>query len=425
MRSTIHLCMIVAALFSVMPASGQSHEADPAAMKAFQELIEAYRDQPGLTVKSTVALEIQEGDIISEGDVIEAEFMLGQERQGIVKLRGFECYLSDGTFAAIHEKTDHSYFSVPDDDSPYYTLMTAFVDLPFPHLAIAFGEHDISDVCMQFHQKAPWVQPTGVRDMTRDEKQYRVITMTSDQERVEIEVDVATMLISKIDVEVFGGYLVQPGTSLHYAHTYAYETREEPFEDGTFTLAPETRQRVDHLASLMPRAPEPTANDGGGVQLVRGLEGMPAPDVILTTMDNDAVDLEDLRGQVVVLDFWATWCGPCRRALPSLHEVAVWADDESLPVKVLTVNVWERIDDPEERLEKVRKFWTDNGFSLPVLVDYSDETAEAFGVTGIPTTVVIRSDGVVHGVHVGFDADRIRNDIQAALAALEEPEPQP
>ncbi|MCA9296828.1 MAG: TlpA family protein disulfide reductase, partial [Phycisphaerales bacterium] len=118
----------------------------------------------------------------------------------------------------------------------------------------------------------------------------------------------------------------------------------------------------------------------------------------------------------------ATWCGPCRAALPHLHETAAWADEQGMPVKVFTVNVWERSENPEERRKVAETFWKDQGFTLPVLMDYSNETATAFGVTAIPTTVVIRSDGVIHAQHSGFNGDQLRADITAALATLEKPE---
>jgi thiol-disulfide isomerase/thioredoxin len=200
------------------------------------------------------------------------------------------------------------------------------------------------------------------------------------------------------------------------------------------------RQRVSVLASLMPPPPPPegppegapagVAQPGGrpGVGGQAGaIVGKEAPAFVLATAEGGAVDLADLRGRVVVLDFWATWCGPCVRALPQLHQVADWVRAEALPVEIFTINVWEQDDAPDVRRDTVLRFWKKHGFTLPIAMDYTDETATAYGVSGIPATFVIRSDGIIHARHAGIGGDYIsslKQDIRAALEALEEPEPE-
>ena len=95
-------------------------------------------------------------------------------------------------------------------------------------------------------------------------------------------------------------------------------------------------------------------------------------------------------------------------------------------MKILAVNVWEirdpDNDTPEARREAANAFWKKQGFSVPIAMDYSDETAAAYGVSGIPTTVIIRADGVVHAYHVGGSPDYVatmKRDITAAIEALE------
>src|SRR5690606_11335809 len=128
-----------------------------------------------------------------------------------------------------------------------------------------------------------------------------------------------------------------------------------------------------------------------------------------------------LKGRVVVLDFWATWCGPCRVAMPGLHEIAEELRRDEAPVAVYTVNVFEREPNADKRREMVGEFWKKNRFSLPVALDLQDQADEGYQIPGTPMTVVIRSDGVVHGVHVGFNKSKLRADIQAAITALEAP----
>jgi hypothetical protein len=110
--------------------------------------------------------------------------------------------------------------------------------------------------------------------------------------------------------------------------------------------------------------------------------------------------------------------------MPQLAEVAQWARQEELPVAVLTINVWEAAgrpeDTPDVRLQSVQQFIKDKRLALPVAMDYTDETATAYGVTSIPATFIIRSDGVVHArLHPG--AGGLKTAIGEALGALEAP----
>ena len=219
--------------------------------------------------------------------------------------------------------------------------MSAFVDMPFPHLALTFGDPDPSLLVMEYHQKAPWSRPSEVREVQRQGKTYTQITASSDFGAVVTQIDPETKLVDRVDATLTGGPYVEAGAALHYRHRYQYETFDKPLPADTFVFDPADRQRVEMLGELLP---EQAA--GGG-----GLVGELAPPLVLATLDGGAVDLEGMRGRVVVLDFWATWCPPCRKGLPMLHDVAAWADDEALPVSVVTINVFERgpagADDPD------------------------------------------------------------------------------
>ncbi len=416
-------------------AWGQAHEPNPEAVKAFEKMVEAYRERPNLAVTTSVKVKMQQGESIVEGGEQKAEIVFTQKGQkenwesrdfrGLLKVNGFTCWLGEGKVTAIHEKTDHSYFSVEDDGSPFYTLTQLFVDLPFPHLALMLGEESIEDLCMQFHPKAPWILPTASGEKELEGETFRFITLTSDNATVEVLIDPKTELMKSVVATITAGAFVQPGTTLIYRHEFEYEPEDQPFDTDRLAFDPGNRQHLDYLMSLIPTQTEmhPATPQGPGNHQP-DLVGKPAPEVVLESATGEMFDLDDQRGTVIVLDFWATWCGPCRKALPELHKIADWAKEEKLSVKIYTVNVWERGpkgDGPDARLEAAQNFWTKQNFTLPVLMDYSDGIGGAYGVTGIPTTVVIDPEGIVRAIHTGFSGDQLKADIQQALEEAAEP----
>lgn len=441
------LIALVAALAPVAPLHAQyvePYDPNPDAQAAFVKLIEHYRALPALGVKSTLAIELLQGDAQASSQEVVAEFVasrppaatgIRRPARGIVRVNEFECFFAPdpsraatgggGNFAAVHQRNDSEYFRGTYDGSPYWALLDAFRSLPYPHLALLWGEDGAEDVSMQICAETPWIVPTAVSDAVDERgRPLQRITLASPNGSLRLDVDLETHLLAAALHEVTGGNTVAPGTTKRTRYRFEYETFDAPLADADIVFDPHDRQSVDFLASLAP-PPEPPAAPQGGAAGPGAMAGAAAPEFTLATMDGNAVDLADLRGHVVVLDFWATWCGPCRMALPELHKVAEWARDQQLPVTVITINTFEARDPaqntPDARLASASAFWRQQGFTLPVAMDYTDETAAAYGVSGIPTTVVIRSDGIVHATHSGFSpdyADLLEDEINAAIEAV-------
>jgi peroxiredoxin len=122
--------------------------------------------------------------------------------------------------------------------------------------------------------------------------------------------------------------------------------------------------------------------------------GHPAPDFTLTNLDGEEVSLSDFRGQPVILNFWATWCGPCRVEMPHLQEAFTTHQDDG--VVVLGVNLTER-DNPDD----IPAFLDEFGLTFPIILDEAGEVARTYKVFGQPASVFVSSDGTVHEVFYG------------------------
>lgn len=139
--------------------------------------------------------------------------------------------------------------------------------------------------------------------------------------------------------------------------------------------------------------------------------GPVAPDFTLENLAGGSIALAELRGKVVVLDFWATWCPPCEFQIPILNEVhAKLADDD---VAILGISV------DSEGADKVREYLADHPAEYPVLMG-SEALARKFGAPGFPSLILIDSEGRVHDIHVGLMEAQ---DLEAAIAQASGSEP--
>jgi thiol-disulfide isomerase/thioredoxin len=122
-------------------------------------------------------------------------------------------------------------------------------------------------------------------------------------------------------------------------------------------------------------------------------EGEPAPDFELTALSGEKVRLSGLRGKVVLLNFWASWCPPCREEIPSL--ITLNAKLPARDFQLLTVAI-----DKEGR-EAIAAFFGKTGASLPTLLDSDGLVGKDYGITGVPETFVIDKQGIIRKKVIG------------------------
>lgn len=126
---------------------------------------------------------------------------------------------------------------------------------------------------------------------------------------------------------------------------------------------------------------------------VIGLEkGNVAPDFELKTLDGETVSLSDFRGEKVFLNFWATWCPPCRAEIPDMQKF-----HENTDVVILAVN----LTDTESSKKNVPKFMEEYGITFTVLLDEDSNVANLYDIQPIPTTYLIDSTGKIQNMAFG------------------------
>ncbi len=152
-------------------------------------------------------------------------------------------------------------------------------------------------------------------------------------------------------------------------------------------------------------------------QLARLEIPVATPDFSLEDMDGERYTFESVRGKVVMVNFWATWCPPCRREIPSMEALYQAYKDESFTI--LAINQWESPDHVFAYMGQLDVFP-----NFPILFDGNSSVSQAFGVKGLPTTVLIDRQGRIVYQALGgrdFNHPEVRAIIRELLDAPAEP----
>jgi thiol-disulfide isomerase/thioredoxin len=135
----------------------------------------------------------------------------------------------------------------------------------------------------------------------------------------------------------------------------------------------------------------------------------PAPKFSLDSLAGKAVNLEQFKGQVVMINFWASWCGPCRQEMPLLEKM--YAKYKPMGFTMLGVNV-----EPDPKLAV--GFLEKTPVTFPILLDVKSEVSKLYQVAGMPSTAIVDRKGNLRWVHKGYkpgDENEYQNQIRALL----------
>jgi peroxiredoxin len=138
----------------------------------------------------------------------------------------------------------------------------------------------------------------------------------------------------------------------------------------------------------------PVAANTGGAPPPSPREGFSAPDFTLDLLDGGQVILSDLRGKAVLINFWATWCPPCRAEMPAIEKV--YRSFKPLGLEVLAVNLTDQDNEAE-----VAAFVQELGLTFPVPLDRSGQVSARYTLRGLPSTFFVDQQGVIRSVVVG------------------------
>jgi len=145
------------------------------------------------------------------------------------------------------------------------------------------------------------------------------------------------------------------------------------------------------------------------------MEERTAPPWSLMTLHGEPAAMSDYKGKIVVMDFWGSWCGPCRQELPIFQKV--YDKYKSKGVVFLGMN-WEQPQgSAEDRLKRVRDYMAQNKYTFPVVIDHNRQAVEPYGITGFPTVFIVDKTGQIRFKNVGV-ADGIETILQDQIDSL-------
>lgn len=381
------------------PDTQPPNEAVQQAESLLNEVAAAYKNAPTITDTMQVKVETAQTEGMQPPEPQELKIKLGQGSDAQISTEGMKMTALDGQLYIEQAQSPNQYMRAPlqgDLATTLELLQGGEAGLP-PHFALR-AERGVDEYVegLTLGLLGP-TKLTG-HHMVRDEAGDPVheVTFQGQLGDGSAQIDPDTKLLSKVTINISPN-----GTKLGTA-TITMDPKIADTLDEPIAFEPGDRRAVDLTVPVQP--------------------GQPAPDFTLKTLDGEQVTLSELRGNVVVLDFWATWCPPCVRGLPMLSEFADWAASSGHPIKVYAVNVMERIEAPQ-RPEKVREFWSARDFTMPTLIDIDDEVVKKYGFTSIPTTVIVGPDGMIAQVHTGLRPDMAQELKNDSLKALGQPIP--
>lgn len=275
---------------------------------------------------------------------------------------------------------------------------TAALSQQNPSLLLALSDKPAQELI------AEATEVNKIADVKLEDKTYSALAIKSEANDIRVLIDPTTHLIRQLQIDLARQITAQGAPDVKTALAtldYTSIVRDPDLKSDHFAWSPpEGAKDAATVRGEMGAGADPST-----------LVGKPAPEFAAPGLDDKQVTIQDLKGQVVIVDFWATWCGPCVVGLPALDKL--YQDKKAAGLKVFAIN-------QGEDKETAQAFVTKTKLGVPVLLDAPGKIGEAYLVQGIPQTVLIGKDGNVKKVVVGFnpaEVELLHKAVEAELAA--------